>query len=124
VIAHRGLTANSPALIEQYHAADIFCLPTLGDCLPMVLAEAAAAGLPLVSTRVGAIHEIVQPGATGELVTPGDLDALTEALRRLVVDPELRRAYGDAAFALAVVDHDARANAVTIAELLARVSAS
>ena len=73
VFVHRGLTANSHRLIEQYHLADIFCLPTLGDCLPMVLAEAAAAGLPLVSTDVGAIHEIVVPGVTGALVPPGDL---------------------------------------------------
>ena len=51
-----------PELIALYHAADIFCLPTLGDCLPMVLAEAAAARLPLVSTDVGAISEIVQAG--------------------------------------------------------------
>lgn len=45
IVVHRGLSANSPELIDQYHRADIFCLPTLGDCLPMVLAEAAAAVL-------------------------------------------------------------------------------
>ena len=118
IVVHRGLTPNSPELIEQYHLADIFCLPTLGDCLPMVLAEAAACGLPLLSTAVGAIHEIVQPEVTGELVPAGDLDALTIALRRLVIDPERRTAYGIAARQLAESDHDAGKNAGRIVDIL------
>ena len=61
---------TAPPLIELYHRADVFCLPTLGDCLPMVLSEAGAVGLPLVSTDVGAIGEIVRDGETGLLV-PG-----------------------------------------------------
>jgi len=118
IIVHRGLTSNSPELIEQYHLADIFCLPTLGDCLPMVLAEAAACGLPLLSTAVGAIHEIVQPDVTGELVPTGDVDALTTALRVLIIDPDRRAAYGTAARKLAECDHDARTNALLIVETL------
>lgn len=116
---HRGLTANSPELIAQYHAADVFCLPTLGDCLPMVLAEAAAAGLPLISTDVGAIHEIVRPDDTGLLVPPGDRGALEAALRRLVADRELRERLGSRARQLADRDHDARTNAGRIVEILA-----
>jgi glycosyltransferase involved in cell wall biosynthesis len=119
VVVHRGLTSNSAALIEQYHLADVFALPTLGDCLPMVLAEAAATGLPLLSTDVGAIHEIVRQGETGELVPTGDVDALTAALRRLVADEPLRRSYGEAALRLARADHDARANAGRIVSILA-----
>lgn len=118
LVAHRGLTANSPALIERYHAADIFCLPTLGDCLPMVLAEAAAAGLPLVSTDVGAISEIVEPGITGELIPGGDGEALTDALRRLLVDPDHRASCGEAALRVAERDHDARKNAGRIVAAL------
>ena len=118
VVVHRGLTSNSPELIAQYHAADIFCLPTLGDCLPMVLAEAAAAGLPLISTDVGAISEIVRPESTGLLVPPSDLGALCDALRSLVADADLRRRLGAGARALAEADHDARANARRIASLL------
>ncbi len=122
IFVHRGLTSNSRELIELYHQADIFCLPTLGDCLPMVLAEAAASGLPLLSTDVGAIREIVQPGATGELVPTGDLGALTSALRRLVVDPQRRLAFGSAARALSVAEHDARANACRITELMGLIA--
>lgn len=118
IVVHRNLTSNSPELIEQYHLADIFCLPTLGDCLPMVLAEAAACGLPLVSTDVGAIHEIVRPGVTGELVRPGDLDALASVLRRLVADGVLRRTLGGAARDLAERDHDAKRNVERIVNML------
>jgi glycosyltransferase involved in cell wall biosynthesis len=119
VHVHRGLTANSPELIAHYHAADVFCLPTLGDCLPMVLAEAAAAGLPLVSTDVGAIHEIVRADETGALVPPGNTDALVDALRRMVADDGLRARLGSQARRLADREHDARTNARRIVEVLA-----
>jgi glycosyltransferase involved in cell wall biosynthesis len=122
VVVHSALTPNSPELIAQYHAADIFCLPTRGDCLPMVLAEAAAASLPLVSTDVGAISEIVTP-ATGVLVAPDDGRALVAALRNLAADPELRRTRGASARRLAERAHDADANARRLVELLIAVSA-
>ncbi len=108
VTVHR-LEANSPALIELYHSADIFCLPTLGDCLPMVLPEAGAAELALVSTDVGAIHEIVRDGETGCLVPAGDQDSLTAALRGLVLDREKRTRLGVAAGELIHREHDAAA---------------
>jgi glycosyltransferase involved in cell wall biosynthesis len=118
VFHHAGLTANSPELIALYHEADIFCLPTLGDCLPMVLAEAAASGLPLVSTDVGAIREIVQPRRTGELVAPGDVEQLTAALRLLVLQPDLRRQYGRAARSFAERHHSAADNAARVVSIL------
>lgn len=122
VVVHRGLTSNSAELIELYHEADIFCLPTLGDCLPMVLAEAAAAGLPIVSTDVGAIHEIVRDGDTGALVRAGDVAMLTDALRQLISDGERRRELGDAARGLADRSHDALRNAHRIAEIVRDVA--
>ena len=78
IVVHTGMQPNSPELIDLYHRSDIFCLPTMGDCLPMVLSEAGAASLPLVSTSVGAISEIVRDGDNGYLVTPGDVPMLTE----------------------------------------------
>jgi glycosyltransferase involved in cell wall biosynthesis len=122
IVVHHGLTANTPELIEQYHRADIFCLPTLGDCLPMVLAEAAAAGLPLVSTDVGAISEIVVDGVTGVLVPTGDAAALLAALGQLLVDPDLRCRLGAAAYDLACREHDTRANAGRLVEIMRSVA--
>jgi glycosyltransferase involved in cell wall biosynthesis len=63
----------------------------------MVFQEAAAAGLPAVGTRIGAVPEIVQHGATGLLVAPDDPRALADALRRLVNDAALRARMGGAA---------------------------
>lgn len=69
VFAYYDLEPNSPALKRLFFESDIFCLPTLGDCLPMVLSEAGAAGLPLVASRVAAVPEIVRED-TGLLATP------------------------------------------------------
>lgn len=118
VVVHQGLTPNSPGLVARFRSADVFCLPTLGDCLPLVLAEAGAAGLPLISTAVGAIHEIVQPGSTGELIPPGDLDALTEALAVVLGDPVRRLDLGMNARQLIERDHDAAANARRVLDVV------
>jgi glycosyltransferase involved in cell wall biosynthesis len=80
VVVHRGMQPNSPELIALYHQSDVFCLPTRGDCLPMVLSEAGAAELPLVSTAVAGIPEIVRDGETGLVVPLDDRGALVAAL--------------------------------------------
>jgi glycosyltransferase involved in cell wall biosynthesis len=118
VVVHRGLTPNDPALIALYHRADVFCLPTAGDCLPMVLAEAGAAGLPLVSTPVGGIPEIVRSGCSGELVPIGDPSALAAVLGRLLAEPDYRRRMGEGASRVVAEDHDAARNAGRVVELI------
>jgi glycosyltransferase involved in cell wall biosynthesis len=119
---HHGLGPNSAGLIELYQRADVFCLPTLGDCLPMVLSEAGAVGLPLVSTDVGAISEIVRPERTGLLVPPNDPEALTAALGRLAGDPGMRRKLGEEARRVVTAEYDAAANAKRLVELLVAVA--
>jgi glycosyltransferase involved in cell wall biosynthesis len=122
VQVHHGLGPNSRALIELYNGADVFCLPTFGDCLPMVLSEAGAAGLALVSTAVAGIPEIVDDGVTGLLVPTGDIEALEVALTRLAEQPELRRRLGAAAAARVATRYDAPANCAELVDLLVRVS--
>jgi glycosyltransferase involved in cell wall biosynthesis len=119
---HHGLGPNSPGLIGLYQRADVFCLPTLGDCLPMVLSEAGAVGLPLVSTDVGAISEIVRPERTGLLVPPHDPEALAAALGRLAGDARMRREFGDEARRVVRAEYDAAANARRLVELLVAVA--
>ena len=119
---HHGLAPNSQPLVDLYRRADVFCLPTLGDCLPMVLSEAGAAGLPLISTDVGAINEIVRQGETGLLVPPGDPVALATALERLVDDRDLRRRLGEGAQRVTSAEFDAAANARRLVDLLVSVS--
>jgi glycosyltransferase involved in cell wall biosynthesis len=119
---HHGLGPNSPGLIELYQRADVFCLPTLGDCLPMVLSEAGAVGLPLVSTDVGAISEIVRPERTGLLVPPNDTEALATALGRLADDSGMRRKLGDEARRVVTAEYDAATNAQRLVSLLVAIA--
>jgi glycosyltransferase involved in cell wall biosynthesis len=75
-------------------ASDVFVLPTLTEALPTVLAEAMAAKLPIVASRVGGIPEMVTDGQNGSLVEPENLDELTTACIHLLNDPETRKAMG------------------------------
>lgn len=94
VRVHRGVTAGSERLRELYAEADVFALPTHADAVPWAVLEAMAAGLPVVASEVGAIPELL--GTSGEVVPPGDAEALAAALRRLS-DPERRLEMGEAA---------------------------
>lgn len=75
-------------------SADIFVLPSHNEGLPVAILEAMGAGLPVVTTPVGAIPELVIQSQTGILVPPGDATALGNALATLVVSPELREHFG------------------------------
>jgi glycosyltransferase involved in cell wall biosynthesis len=76
---------------------DIFVLPSLWEGLPLSLVLAMGAGLPVVSTSVAGIPEVVRDGTTGLLVPPADSAALAGALKRLVRSADERRALGMAA---------------------------
>ncbi len=78
---------------------DIFFQPSLWEAMSIALLEAMTAAKPVVATRVGEAPHIVEDGVDGLLVDPGDVDGMTEALRRLVDDPELRGRLGEAAVA-------------------------
>lgn len=81
------------AALFQY--ADLLVFPTLADTFPLVILEAMAAGLAILSTRVGGIPFQVAPEC-GLLVPPGDAPALGEALERLTADPVRLREMGEA----------------------------
>lgn len=78
------------AVAACYRTADVFVLPSLMEAFGMPLAEALAAGVPAVASRTGGIVDIVDDGATGLLVEPGDTRALGAAIGRLLDDRELR----------------------------------
>lgn len=75
-----------------YSLADVKVFPTLGDPNGLVVTEALAAGIPVVSSdAAGNIHRRLPPGGPGLVVPAGDVPALTGALRTLVGDDDLRR---------------------------------
>jgi glycosyltransferase involved in cell wall biosynthesis len=122
LFSYTQMQPNSAALKQLYYESDIFCLPTYGDCLPMVLSEAGAAGLPVVSTRVAGIPEIVEDGTTGFLVPTGDVPALTDALKSLVRNPQLRLVQGQRAVDVVTREFDAQRNARRLLTLLKQVA--
>ena len=63
----------------------------------MAILEAMACGLPIISTRVGAIPEVITDGVEGFLIEPGDIEALADCIVRLGKDSQLRQRMGDAA---------------------------
>ena len=82
----------------DYAWADVFALPSRypPEGQPLVLLEAMAAGVPIVSTRHSGIPHTVRDEREGLIVPPGDVPALAGALRRLMDDAELRARLGRA----------------------------
>jgi glycosyltransferase involved in cell wall biosynthesis len=74
--------------------ADIYVLPSYREGLPRSLIEAQAMAVPCVATNIRGCREVVEEGVTGFLITPGDSEALGEALQKLLADPELRLRMG------------------------------
>jgi glycosyltransferase involved in cell wall biosynthesis len=81
---------------ERYASADVFCLPSFAEGVPVVLMEAMAMEVPVVATRLAGIPELIEDGTSGLLVTPARADELADALGRLAGDPELRARLGAA----------------------------
>lgn len=90
VTVWRDIAPNSEPLLRLFALADLFVFPTRGDCLPLAVMEALAAGLPVITTTVGALPEAVTHGETGWIVPPDDVGALAEALAALASDSALR----------------------------------
>jgi glycosyltransferase involved in cell wall biosynthesis len=118
VRVERGIAPGSERLLREYARADIFCLPTLGDCTPVAVEEAMAAGLPVLTTPVGANAETVVHGETGLLVPVSDEQGLADALRSIVDDRLERQRMGAAARERARRLLSAEENAFRIMDLM------
>ena len=93
---------NQADVAPWMRSLDVFCLPSYAnEGVPQALMQAMACGLPVVTTPVGSIAEIVDDGRTGLLVAPQDAEALRVALERLLDDAPLRAALGSRAAATA-----------------------
>jgi glycosyltransferase involved in cell wall biosynthesis len=88
-------------IVQVLAAATVFVLPCTTeaaggtDNLPTVIMEAMAAGLPVISTPLAGIPEMVEADVTGELISPGEPKALAAAIDRFITDPERARRFGD-----------------------------
>jgi len=101
------LSPGDARLWDLLRASAVFALPSQIDQAPNSVVEAMAAGLPVVAFSVGAIPEMVDHGASGLLVEPGDLRGLAGALERLVDSAEVRTRMGKTALVRAREQFDA-----------------
>ena len=91
------------ALLQQ---AALLVLPSYAEGVPIAVLEAMAAGLPVVTTPVGGIPDLIAEGRNGLLVQPGDVPSLASAITRLLDDPALRSAMGDLNRQQVVAEYD------------------
>ena len=122
LFVYRDFMPNDERLRRLYQTCDALVLPTLGDCFSLASIEAMATGLPVITSAVGGIPDIVDDGTTGFLLAPGDGKALADALEALVGDPTRRLQFGAAGRRKAVECFDAAKNGAKAVDLLREVA--
>jgi glycosyltransferase involved in cell wall biosynthesis len=81
--------------IKVFSSSDIYILPSYSEGLPIAMLEAMAAGLPIISTPVGSIPEVIEEGVNGYLIKPGDFYELADRILVLARDKKLRQRMGE-----------------------------
>jgi colanic acid/amylovoran biosynthesis glycosyltransferase len=118
-VAWRG-TVGQDRIRTHYRQADVFCLPSFAEGVPVVLMEAMATGLPVVANHIAGIPELVEHEVSGLLVRPGRADLLADALERLARDADLRARMGQAGREKVREEFESAALGIQLAQLLAR----
>ena len=110
---------NQDRIRGFYAEADVFCLPSFAEGVPVVLMEAMAMEIPCVTTHITGIPELIRDGVDGLLVAPSNLDALAGALARLMDSTELRERVGKSGRARVVELYDLERNVERLAGIFA-----
>ena len=114
---------NQDKVAQALGTTDVFVLPSFAEGVPVVLMEAMASGVPVVTTQIAGVPELVRPGVSGDLVPPGDADALAQALDALLSNPARRRSMGAAGRATVQRDFSIRTEAQRLSDLFVSYSA-
>jgi glycosyltransferase involved in cell wall biosynthesis len=120
IVVHR-LDRSSPILLDLIQQSTMLCLPTHGDASPWVVLEAMACGTPVIASSVGGIPEMLDSGASGIVVPPGDITALRAAVRRLLEDGSLASELAARGMEIIHRRFDARRQGERLAEILEAV---
>lgn len=110
---------------DVLRSLDILVLPSERDkeAFPRIVVEAMACGIPVLATAVAGVPEAVVDGETGSLVDPDDFEGFVSALRKLVVDDDVRHRYGAAAVERCRTLFSMEANAAAISQVYRSVTA-
>jgi colanic acid/amylovoran biosynthesis glycosyltransferase len=103
---------------EELAAADLFCLPSFSEGLPVSIMEAMAVGVPVVATNIAGIPELAVDGVTARTVAPADPAALADALQDLLGNADARRQLAAAARKRVEARHDLHQSGVHMHRLL------
>jgi glycosyltransferase involved in cell wall biosynthesis len=106
--------------ISCFQKADIFVYPSHAEGLPMAVIEAMASGLPIISTNVGGLPDLVQMGINGILVDPHCPDELATALRTLISDSDLRHSMQSESVRIASEGFDIEKQVLRLVEIYAQ----
>ncbi|KIC45455.1 glycosyltransferase [Tateyamaria sp. ANG-S1] len=99
--------------------ADILVLPSFAEGVPVVLMEAMATGLPVIASRVAGVQELVEDGASGYVLPPGDVNALQVAIDKLLTDETERVNMGHVGRTKVIADFDIAREAAWLGHLFA-----
>lgn len=105
------------AIHTYYQRAHLFVLPSFAEGLPVVLIEAMASGVPVISTRIAGIPELIEHNVEGLLVRPGRVDCLRNAIQQLLSDKTRAHAFAHAARAKVESAFDGRQCAQNLAAI-------
>jgi glycosyltransferase involved in cell wall biosynthesis len=126
MVVLRGALPNAEVM-AKYAQVTLFTLPCVvagnadRDGIPNVLLEAIANRVPVISTRLSGIPEVIEDGVTGLLVDPGDEEALAKAIARLLNDPKLREKLAENGRRQIEKSFDIRTNIGRLVELLEEI---
>jgi len=88
---------NHDQVVKELQKTDIFVLPSFAEGIPVALMEAMAMEIPCVSSNITGVPELIRDQVDGYLITSSNVDELTEAIRKLIDDSELRKKIGKSA---------------------------
>jgi len=116
-----GPIHDEQQMAEAYSALDVFLYTPLADNCPLVVLEAMACGVPVVSFATGGVPELVRSEQDGYITGYRDVETTVQAMRRVLGDAELRRGMGDSARQRVLERFDHRQTAAAYERLYARV---
>ncbi len=125
LFVYRDMQPNTDELLNLYRQADLFVMPSLGECFGIATVEAMAAGLPVIASDVGGTADIIEHGGNGFIAPAGDGPTLARQIATILDDDALRATMARRSRELAEthfdLDHNARRTLSVLKSMARRV---